>query len=57
MRGTLVSRKSWIIMQSSSYDELVEQWHLGEGEGLTLREYLGMDEDEYLDFILGRLEE
>jgi hypothetical protein len=44
-------------MQSNSYDELVEQWHLGGGEGLTLREYLGMDEDEYLDFILGRLEE
>jgi hypothetical protein len=57
MKGTSPFRKSWIVMQSSSYDELVEQWHLGEGEGLTLREYLGMDEDEYLDFILGRLEE
>jgi hypothetical protein len=34
-------------------EELVEQWHQGGGEGLSLREYLGLNEEEYLSFLLG----
>lgn len=28
-------------------DEYVERWHNGEGQGKSLREYLGMDLEEY----------
>lgn len=30
-----------------SLDDLVDRWHEGDGDGLTLREYLGMSPDEY----------
>jgi hypothetical protein len=31
-------------------DDFVEAWHSGTGEGVTLREYLGMSEPEYSRF-------
>jgi hypothetical protein len=34
-------------------DELIEEWHGGAGEGVSLAEYLGMTEDEYAAWMPG----
>jgi hypothetical protein len=37
-------------------EQLVEQWHRSESK-ITLREYLGMSEQEYQDFMLDNQED
>ncbi len=36
-----------VEMLLEAIDDKVQAWHNGEGEGLELAEYLGMDESEY----------
>jgi hypothetical protein len=34
-------------MDSDAFDDLIEQWHNGAGEGMQLHEWLGMTWPEY----------
>lgn len=40
-------------LEDLTYDDKIEYWHTHE-MGNTLREFLGMTEEQYLDFALGK---
>ena len=40
-------------LEDLTYDDKIEYWHTHE-TGNSLREFLGMTEEEYLDFVLGK---
>ena len=40
-------------LEDLTYDDKIEYWHTHE-TGNSLREFLGMKEEEYLDFVLGK---
>ena len=57
--GTMAARVAWRTWQAATAAAcerltalLTEQWHNGEGKGLTLAQYLGMSANEYAAWVV-----